>query len=102
MQFTHLSINELLNKSKFSHNKKKALLNKACAKDVFIEFHVDDSDMFLEIVQDWPLKGGMSIEKIPTLKTRIVFGQDESVYLLHSLKKYYLSFENNAPQLNKI
>ena len=58
--------------------------------------------MFLEIVQDWPLKGGMSIEKIPTLKTRIVFGQDESVYLLHSLKKYYLSFENNAPQRNKI
>ena len=49
MKFARLSITELLNKSKKSHDKKQAFLNKACAKDDVIDFHIDDSDMFLLI-----------------------------------------------------
>ena len=49
--------------------------------------------MFLDIVKDWPLKGGASIRKNPTLKNHILFGQDESVYLPNSLKNYYCSLK---------
>ena len=34
--------------------------------------------MLIKIAQDWPLKGTMSFRTNPTVKTRIVFCQDES------------------------
>ena len=56
---------------------------------------------FLEITQDWQLKGAESTCKKPTAKTHIIFGQDKSIFLPHSLKNYFWTFENNIPLRNK-
>ena len=77
---------KLLKKSKMCSSKQYALLQKGCQKGDLIEFHVDDSDVFTEIEQDWSLKVATCIGRNPTSKMCIVFGQEEIIYLPHSLK----------------
>ena len=75
-------------------------MQKAFVKDDILEFFIDDLDAFAEIAKDWPLKGAISIRKNPSIKIHITFSQDESIFLHHSLKKFYWSFEDYAAQRN--
>ena len=70
-------------------------------KDSILEFHANDLNTFAEIAKDWPLKGATFMHKNPTTKICIVFGQDESMYLLYLLKNFYWSFEDHIAQRNK-
>ena len=55
-----------------------------------LELYVDNSNIFSKIVQGWSLKGTRSIHKNYTAKIRIVFHEDKSIYLPHSLNKVLL------------
>ena len=70
-------------------------------KQDLIEFHIGDSDIFLVLIQDLPLRGMVSIRKNPTMKTRIVVGQVESIYLPHFLNKMYWNAEGHIPIIPK-
>ena len=47
------------------------------AKDDALEFHVDDSDDFIDVVKCCPSKATTSIRKYPEAKIRMVLSQDE-------------------------
>ena len=57
--------------------------------------------MFLSILQNIPLRGMPSIRKNTMVKIRIVVGQDDSAFLLHSFKIFYWTFEGNDPLRTK-
>ena len=57
--------------------------------------------MFLVLIQDLPLRGMVSIRKNPTMKTRIVVGQVESIYLPHCLNKIHWNAEGHIPIIPK-
>ena len=62
-----------------------------------IEFQIDDSDVFLELIHDLPLRSMLSIRRNLTMKTRIVVGQEESMFLPHGLKKMFWTIEDHIP-----
>ena len=60
-----------------------------------MEFHIDNSDLFTKLLKDLLLYGMISIRKNPVIKIRIVVGQDELIFLPHSLKKFFWTVEGH-------
>ena len=92
-----------LSDANYSTSKQKFTCRKGyfCPKKEVLEFHVDDAKVFLDIVQKWLLKGARSIRRSPVLRVCIIVGQDESVYLPHSLKNRHWAFDGHMPQRDK-
>ena len=54
-----------------------------------IELHVDDDDVFQKMMNQVLLQGETSIRKNPSMKARVAFGQDESIFEPHALRSSY-------------
>ncbi len=65
------------------------------------EFHVDDHESFHIATRNLPLGGSPSVRRDPTRKIEICFGQDESTYMPHNLKKMFWALEGMVPMRNK-
>ena len=70
-------------------------------KKELLEFHVDDAEVFMQVSKHWPLKGNLSIRRNLNFPIYIVIGQDESIFLPHTLKNRYWTFDGHIPQRNK-
>ena len=99
IHFNEKYFNKLLRKSNIKPSTKNILLSKGFYDETTdcIEFHMDDSDFFLELSNDLPLRDMKSIRRNTMAKTRIVFGQDESMHFPRSLKKFYWTVEGHIP-----
>ena len=85
--------NELIPRA---HRYTDSTSGKAC-----FEFHVDDHELFHLASNDLPLGGRPSVRRNPDKKIAICFGQDESTYMPHSLKKFFWSYNDVVPLRNK-
>ena len=92
---------QLMDDNMIDHGKVEVLLESAYEKDGLVEFHIDDNELFLKLVQDLPLPGQQSIRAPDHSKTLLVLGQDESVFVPHSLKNTYWMFDGITPYRTK-
>ena len=101
--FTKKNLMSMLHESNADKSSQEMLLQKGHHGTLTdtIEFHVDDSDLFIPLIGKLPLRGMTSIRKNPTAKIRIVVGQNESICFPHSLKFFYWTIEGNIPLRTK-
>ena len=88
MKFKKKDLTKSISENNYSTSKQEIMFSKGYfdVRKEILEFYVDDADTFNEIVQHWPLKGHCSIRRNPNFRTHVVIGQDESIFLPHSLK----------------
>ena len=81
-------LTKLLSENNHSTSKQEIMFSKGYfdVREEILEFHVNYAEIFNEIAQNWPLKGHCSIRRNPNFRAHVVIGQDESIFLPHSLK----------------
>ena len=103
MQFQKQEFILLMKKSKLQEEFQNVLLGKGHRDKTsdHIKFYLDGMGYFVQIVQNFPLKGKYSIRKRPIVKIDIIARQDESMCFLYALNNDYWSVEGHMPQRSK-
>ena len=85
-------------------SRKEVLFEKACydSEHYVYDFHVDDDELFMNLTSNLPPRGHESIQKNPSSKIRIVFGQDESVFEPHLLRRSFWTFKDHIPHQKNV